>query len=420
MPLEKGSSREVIQRNIKELIASGHDPKQAAAIAYKEAGVSEDEYNAMDSAQAVDQNGFITIEANPISREGVFQYLGSSIGAPEPDKVYNVYRPAEELTNPEAQKSFELLPLVDDHTMLGKGFTPVEEKGMHGTTGETITFKDGVLYSTIKIVSDTLANLIKSGKKDLSLGYRCTYEKKSGTFAGQVYDYVQRNLRGNHIALVDKARCDVSVLDSQNLRFAFDSFDLSLPESLTAKKEIAMDEELKKQLAAMDEALANMTKAVTKLAADMDDMKAEKEKAEDEEEEKKKDDKAEDEEAESEAEKKKEEKAMDAALQQVRGELADLKKKGMKAIMSEITKRDALAKGLSEHIGTFDASEMTVEEVAKYGVEKLGLDGIADGHEKTAIHAFLHNRRAHGPAVAAAMDKADNAGGTMAKFLGKA
>lgn len=37
MPLEPGSSREVISRNIAELVRSGHEPEQAAAIAYSHA-----------------------------------------------------------------------------------------------------------------------------------------------------------------------------------------------------------------------------------------------------------------------------------------------------------------------------------------------------------------------------------------------
>lgn len=38
MPLEKGSSEEAIQRNISELIKSGHSQEQAVAIAMKKAG----------------------------------------------------------------------------------------------------------------------------------------------------------------------------------------------------------------------------------------------------------------------------------------------------------------------------------------------------------------------------------------------
>lgn len=37
MPLKKGSSRKVVSENIRELIHSGRDPKQAAAIAYSTA-----------------------------------------------------------------------------------------------------------------------------------------------------------------------------------------------------------------------------------------------------------------------------------------------------------------------------------------------------------------------------------------------
>jgi uncharacterized protein len=38
MPLKEGSSKPVIYSNIQELIRSGRDPKQAAAIAYSNAG----------------------------------------------------------------------------------------------------------------------------------------------------------------------------------------------------------------------------------------------------------------------------------------------------------------------------------------------------------------------------------------------
>ena len=42
MPLQKGSSQEVISANIAELIKAGHDKDQAVAIAMKEAGQTKD------------------------------------------------------------------------------------------------------------------------------------------------------------------------------------------------------------------------------------------------------------------------------------------------------------------------------------------------------------------------------------------
>lgn len=348
----------------------------------------------MASARKTDENGYITIENNPISRSGVFQYLGSSIGAPEPNKVYNVYRPAEELADAECLKSFHLLPLVDDHTMLGRsadGLTPAEKKGTHGITGQDVDFRDGVLYATIKIFSETLADLIAKGKTNLSLGYRCMYEKASGVFAGQAYEYVQRSLRGNHIALVDVARCDVEVLDHSIT--AFDSFDLSITPSLThTKKEFKMDEELKARLDATDAAIANVLGVVTAfIAKDSDDEPKDDKKGEDE----KEDKKAEDGDDDS-KEDKKDDKGMDAAdasilLKRIAAqdaEIAGLKKGAFKAVMSEAKKRDDMAKALSFHVGAFDASEMSLDEVAKYGVKELKME-CADGQEAAVIAGFL-------------------------------
>ena len=132
------------------------------------------------TAREIDANGFITIEKNPISRVGVFPYLGKNISDEcEPEQIYNVLRPAEELSSPEAMASFEMIPLVNDHTMLVGPFTPAEEKGVQGTTVERLTFENGILYAPLKIFSEALKRLIASGKKELSLGYRVTeWEKK--------------------------------------------------------------------------------------------------------------------------------------------------------------------------------------------------------------------------------------------------
>ncbi len=47
MPLKKGSSQAIISENIATEIRRGHDPKQAAAIAYKTAGKSRNDGESM-------------------------------------------------------------------------------------------------------------------------------------------------------------------------------------------------------------------------------------------------------------------------------------------------------------------------------------------------------------------------------------
>lgn len=391
----------------------------------------------MESARKIDTNGFVTIQRNPISRSGVFPYLGKSIGAPEPDRVYYVYRPEEELRDPATLESFKLLPLVDDHTMLGAndGMQPAEQKGVHGATTEDVVFENGVLYAGLRIFSETLKGLIGSGKKALSAGYRCTYEKSAGVFNGLAYDYIQRQMRGNHLALVNEARCDVSVLDHH---LAFDHFDLALDtgennmadetnsgegeSEMTLAQAIALLKEILPQIQALNEAVASLKgtegtagasatgdtgTAAAGLAKDEDDSEEEKEKKKKEKE--KKD--AEDTAAEEEKSKKEKKEGMDAAdkkISALENRLGAVEKSGVKTFMSEISKRDALVRDLSPVIGTFDASDKTLDEVAAYGVEKLGLK-VAKGQEHAALTGFLTGRKAS--TVGFALDHTQKAGG---------
>lgn len=176
-------------------------------------------------AKQVDYNDFWYIKHNPITKAGVYPYLGKQIDPSlEPDKVYMVLRPADEIEK--AKDTFKLIPLVDEHTMLGAEFTPAEKKGVHGVLGEEITAKDGTVYADVKIFSEYLKDAIENGKKELSLGYFCKYDLTPGEYNGIHYDAVQRDLRGNHIALVDNGRMghDVRVMDS--LHFACDAMDI--------------------------------------------------------------------------------------------------------------------------------------------------------------------------------------------------
>lgn len=181
----------------------------------------------------IDENGFWNYEANPISKVGVFPYLGSQIDESlEPDKVYYVYRPAEELFSEEAIASFNSVPvpLVDDHTMIGKDYTPAEQKGVDGVISNVRQSGDE-LIGDLAIYSESMKNKINHGKKDLSMGYFCSYDLTPGEWNGQHYDAVQRDIRSNHVALVKDGRCGHSVR-------VYDSF--SIDYSVTDNKEQEM------------------------------------------------------------------------------------------------------------------------------------------------------------------------------------
>lgn len=377
MPLASGSSQETIGKNINKLIGEGYDPKQAAAIAYEKAGKSTKD----GSSRIMDMNGFFEVPDNPISLVGVFPYSGGMLQGMyrvnddgeredvqvDPSKIYNVYRPADELGSPECIESFRLLPFIDNHEMLGKGATPAERKGIHGVTGDGVRFDEtfgegGGLLANLKVFSESMADLIDAGKVELSCGYRCEYEFAPGTYNGVEYDAVQRNIRGNHLALVDEGRMGKSVAVLDSMVFTFD-----------AKEHFDMEEE-NKVADAEPVTLESLAAQVAQLMEFMQKLKPLEEEehgALDEEEEEA--------EPEAKAEDEDEEPAKPAGM-----DAAEIKR----SVMQEIAKRDALYGKLSPVIGAFDHAEKSLDEVAKYGVKKLGIT-CSEGEELATLNGYL-------------------------------
>lgn len=186
-------------------------------------------------AKVVDTNGYWEIKNNPISKVGVFPYMGRSISDEcEPDKVYYVYRPATTLEQSVDTWDNPPKPFINDHEMLGEGFSKIDDRPVQGVIHNP-HFEDGVLYADLSVYSESLKDKIANGKKELSLGYFCKYRKEKGVYKGQAYDYVQEDMVGNHIALVDNGRCgsDVKVFDS---KCTMDSLEIPDDKILDLKK----------------------------------------------------------------------------------------------------------------------------------------------------------------------------------------
>lgn len=331
-----------------------------------------------ESARIPDVNGWYEIKANPLSKVGVFPYAGFQLGltGEDAEKIFNVYRPEEELADQACIDSFKLVPWIDDHEFLGAesdGLTPAERAGIQGVVGEDVFFADGYLKGNIKVFSDTLGKLIESGKRELSCGYRCVYDMVSGVFNGEHYDAIQREIRGNHLALVQEGRMgkDVAVLD----HFTF---------TIDAREAVMADEEMKKEgadadavtLEALAERMAKLEEFITKLAPlEKEEHGAALDK----------------EPAEEDATDKCEAADTAAEVKALKAKLAKLQAIDSKSLMTEISRRDQLAKSLSFHVGTFDHAEMTLQDVAQYGVKKLGI-ACDSGQELSAITGYLHGR----------------------------
>lgn len=199
----------------------------------------------------IDTNGYVTYYDVPMTKVGVFPYLGRQISPElEPDRIYQVLRPEEELTKPETLKSLEKIPFVDEHEMLGKGFTPPEDKGVEGTTLTNVNVKLPLITNDLVAYTERVKNEIENhDKRGLSMGYRCRYEYSPGEYEGQHYDFIQRDIIFNHIALVDEGRMgdECRIMDSA---ITFDSISdlLKTKENKMSEFKEQLKEEIKDEL----------------------------------------------------------------------------------------------------------------------------------------------------------------------------
>ena len=328
------------------------------------------------SKRVVDINGWITIKDNPILKAGIFPYLGSEIGQGELSRVYKVLRSEEELSKPETIKSFELVPLINEHFVLGELGTDTDDKSIDGIVGESIYFEAPYLKSNIKVFGKHIKKLIEVGKIELSAGYSCKYIPVENN---PDYDFIQTDIRANHLALVEAGRngSDVAVQDA--LKFTLDS------------KELLMNlEDILAQISALSEEDKAKLLATLKPA----------EVAKDEEKEV-----AKDEEKAVATDMEKTEVAKDAENPV---DVEAIKQEAVKEVMSELAEVKEIANDLTEVIGEIPPVAMdSKSKLVAYGLDKLKIKA-KKGEELATLRGYLQHKRADKYEPIVAQDSAIN------------
>lgn len=166
----------------------------------------------------IDENGYMHVPSCPVSSYGIFVYGAGQLGlSGDPMRAVNVFRPESTVSDPAVLASFENMPLVNDHELLGKNGTAPEKYGVAGVM-TSVRYAAPWMLADITVYSQTMQELIKGGKTELSLGYSCDFIDNPGVFDGVQYEFVQVFRKGNHIALVDAARVSgARILDSKRL-----------------------------------------------------------------------------------------------------------------------------------------------------------------------------------------------------------
>lgn len=241
--------------------------------------------------------GFLQVPAR-ISRVGIQNYTAAEMGLTdrEPNEIIRVYRPPSEVFSEKSLSSFANKPVTDNHPSELVTADNAKELSV-GHAGPDV-FRDGDFAKTMLHITDSTAiNKIESGKVELSNGYIADIDWTPGvTPSGEQYDAVQRNIKGNHIAIVEKGRAGSACKLSDNLpnedkikmpKITIDGVDYEVIEQVgqavnklqtrlaDAEKETKeKDEELKKKDEEMEEKEKENAKSKEKDKAKIDDAKS--------------------------------------------------------------------------------------------------------------------------------------------------
>ena len=177
-------------------------------------------FDAAPSARSTDENGFLHVSSSHITKATVNPYYGREIpgwreAGLDPEAVYYGWRDPQEL-----QKSLPTwagLPLhIEHHIDSAEEPAKLTRVGAVGAAAWNAPYIDAPLT-----VWDAAAiDGIEDGSFcELSCAYRYDPDFTPGSYEGVEYDFIMRNIRGNHVALVEEGRAgpDVVVADAQTV-----------------------------------------------------------------------------------------------------------------------------------------------------------------------------------------------------------
>ena len=155
-----------------------------------------------DNISKREPEGYLFCLNVPIARSGTQQYLQDEIGQ-SGEKAVTVYRPEDEVFSQATIASFEGMPVTNDHPDAEEGVTA--ENAQYLAKGHCQNVRRGtgpekdLLIADLVIIDPQTIQDVLDGKREISCGYNYELHEENGKM-------VQRQIRGNHIAIVDKGR----------------------------------------------------------------------------------------------------------------------------------------------------------------------------------------------------------------------
>lgn len=173
------------------------------------------------TVRRIDVDGRMHVEISNISKATVNPYRGNEIPDWEAlgldaNRIYFLLRDPQELEK--AAPTFNNIPLLSKHIPVSAA--EPQKEFVVGATGSNASYQAPYLKNSLVVWDAVAIALIESEEqKELSSAYRYRADMTAGVYEGVAHDGVMRDIRGNHVALVEVGRAgpDVVVGDSSTL-----------------------------------------------------------------------------------------------------------------------------------------------------------------------------------------------------------
>ena len=160
--------------------------------------------------------GYLRVKAR-IARTGIQSYTDANGG------IRLEYRPEEEVAANAALDSFREKCVTKEHPPVLLDASNTKDYAV-GFTSADVSYSEGFVESTLTVTDkETIDEIMRGNVREVSCGYKVDYSPEPGiTPDGQHYDGIQKNIRGNHVAIVNRARGGAQV------RLMLDSADAAV------------------------------------------------------------------------------------------------------------------------------------------------------------------------------------------------
>ena len=206
-----------------------------------------------------------------VTRTGIFKYVDNQ------GNIRLELRHPDQVLEAESLESLKQIPITLEHPTVLVDATNAKNLSV-GLTGETVKVDGENINTTVTITALDGINAVDNGKEELSLGYTLDLEEEQGIYNGQPYTHRQKNIRYNHLAIVERGRAGA------NARLNFDSFECGMivDENITHEREnmvkinidnvdVEVDEAVKKAFDSLNARLDNATTEADTLKAKLDE-----------------------------------------------------------------------------------------------------------------------------------------------------